>query len=105
MERMNFKQKETKAAKVFRNQLGSESFWFLRYLLLNRSDLARPVVTPYLSALSVVVRCPVPIRVHSCNSCLHGCFSSQSFWNAGSLRKGSQIGSSPRSAGVMRAGP
>src|SRR6266480_787116 len=31
----------------------------------------------------------------------HGCFSSQSFWKAGSARKGSQIGSSLRRAGVM----
>jgi hypothetical protein len=30
----------------------------------------------------------------------HGCFSSQSFWKAGSERKGSQIGSSLRRAGV-----
>ncbi len=41
------------------------------------------------------------IREASCNSCLHGCFSSQSFWKAGSLRNGSQIGSSFKSAGVM----
>ena len=32
---------------------------------------------------------------------VHGCFSSQSFWKAGSARKGSQIGSSLRRAGVM----
>jgi hypothetical protein len=33
---------------------------------------------------------------------LHGgCFSSQSFWKAGSPRNGSQIGSSLRRAGVM----
>ena len=31
---------------------------------------------------------------------VHGCFSSQSFWKAGSARKGSQSGSSLRSAGV-----
>jgi hypothetical protein len=31
----------------------------------------------------------------------HGCFSSQSFWKAGSERKGSQNGSSLRRAGVM----
>src|SRR5882724_1096233 len=30
----------------------------------------------------------------------HGCFSWQSFWKAGSARKGSQIGSSLRRAGV-----
>ena len=35
---------------------------------------------------------------------VHGCFSSQSFWKAGSARKGSQIGSSLRRAGVMGAG-
>src|SRR5205814_4939433 len=33
---------------------------------------------------------------------IHGCFSSQSFWNAGSPRKGSQRGSSLRSAGVRQ---
>jgi hypothetical protein len=32
---------------------------------------------------------------------LHGCFSSQSFWKAGSERKGSQSGSSLRRAGVI----
>jgi hypothetical protein len=31
---------------------------------------------------------------------IHGCFSSQSFWKAGSLRNGSQIGSSLNNAGV-----
>jgi hypothetical protein len=31
---------------------------------------------------------------------VHGCFSSQSFWKAGSARKGSQIGSSFKTAGV-----
>jgi hypothetical protein len=31
---------------------------------------------------------------------VHGCFSSQSFWKAGSERKGSQSGSSLKSAGV-----
>ena len=36
---------------------------------------------------------------------VHGCFSSQSFWKAGSARKGSQIGSSLRRAGVMALGP
>src|SRR4029450_3586189 len=30
-----------------------------------------------------------------------GCFSSQSFWKAGSARKGSHIGSNLRSAGVI----
>jgi hypothetical protein len=35
---------------------------------------------------------------------VHGCFSSQSFWKAGSVRNGSQIGSSLRRAGVMGAG-
>ncbi len=35
---------------------------------------------------------------------VHGCFSSQSFWKAGSARKGSQSGSSLRRAGVMGAG-
>jgi len=34
---------------------------------------------------------------------LHGCFSSQSFWKAGSPRKGSQNGSSLRSGGVIGA--
>src|SRR5439155_2285569 len=34
----------------------------------------------------------------------HGCFSSQSFWKAGSVRKGSQIGSSLRRAGVTTIG-
>src|SRR5882724_4777517 len=33
---------------------------------------------------------------------IHGCFSSQSFWNAGSPRNGSQCGSSLRSAGVRQ---
>ena len=33
------------------------------------------------------------------------CFSSQSFWKAGSPRKGSQSGSSLRRAGVMGVGP
>ena len=32
---------------------------------------------------------------------VHGCFSSQSFWKAGSERKGSQSGSSLRRAGVI----
>ena len=32
------------------------------------------------------------------------CFSSQSFWKAGSERKGSQIGSSLRRAGVIGTG-
>jgi hypothetical protein len=35
---------------------------------------------------------------------LHGCFSWQSFWKAGSARKGSQIGSSLRRAGVTTHG-
>src|ERR1700730_2721124 len=35
---------------------------------------------------------------------LHGCFSSQSFWKAGSDRNGSQIGSSLRRAGVRANG-
>src|SRR4029450_9292958 len=35
---------------------------------------------------------------------LYGCFSSQSFWKAGSARKGSQIGSSLRRAGVRVVG-
>ena len=35
---------------------------------------------------------------------VHGCFSSQSFWKAGSARNGSQIGSSFKSAGVMGVG-
>jgi hypothetical protein len=35
---------------------------------------------------------------------VHGCFSSQSFWKAGSARKGSQIGSSFKKAGVMGTG-
>jgi hypothetical protein len=35
---------------------------------------------------------------------VHGCFSSQSFWKAGSARKGSQSRSSLRRAGVMGAG-
>jgi hypothetical protein len=34
------------------------------------------------------------------NAQLHGCFSSQSFWKRGSLRRGSNIGSSLSSAGV-----
>src|SRR5882724_5515581 len=34
------------------------------------------------------------IREHSCNSCLYSWFSSQSFWKAGSARKGSQYGCS-----------
>jgi hypothetical protein len=34
---------------------------------------------------------------------VHGCFPSQSFWKAGSARKGSQIGSSLRCAGVTGA--
>ena len=45
------------------------------------------------------------IREDSCNSCVYGCFSSQSFWKAGSARKGSQNGSSLRRTGVMAAGP
>src|SRR4029450_588330 len=32
--------------------------------------------------------------------CVHGWFSSQSFWKAGSARNGSQTGSSLRTAGV-----
>src|SRR5712664_1880335 len=36
---------------------------------------------------------------------VHGCFSSQSFWKAGSARRASQAGSSLNSAGVMAAGP
>ena len=36
---------------------------------------------------------------------VHGCFSSQSFWKAGSERKGSQIGSSLNSAGVTGSRP
>jgi len=35
---------------------------------------------------------------------VYGCFSSQSFWKAGSARNGSQIGSSLRRAGVTGAG-
>jgi hypothetical protein len=35
---------------------------------------------------------------------VYGCFSSQSFWKAGSARKGSQIGSSLRRAGVTDVG-
>jgi hypothetical protein len=35
---------------------------------------------------------------------VHGCFSSQSFWKAGSARNGSQIGSSRKSAGVIGVG-
>ena len=35
---------------------------------------------------------------------VHGCFSSQSFWKAGSPRKGSQIGSSRKNAGVSGIG-
>src|SRR5215510_2684609 len=38
------------------------------------------------------------VRETSCNSCLHGCFSSQSFWKAGSPRKASHSGSSLNSA-------
>ena len=40
-----------------------------------------------------------PVRA-SFSKRIHGCFSSQSFWKAGSVRKGSQIGSSLRRAGV-----
>src|SRR5436190_334917 len=36
---------------------------------------------------------------------IHGCFSSHSFWKAGSVRNGSQIGSSFKSAGVIAGGP
>jgi hypothetical protein len=36
---------------------------------------------------------------------VHGCFSSQSFWKAGSARNGSQSGSSLRRAGVTGAAP
>jgi hypothetical protein len=36
---------------------------------------------------------------------IHGWFSSQSFWKAGSTRNGSQSGSSLRSAGVIGAQP
>jgi hypothetical protein len=36
------------------------------------------------------------LRDDSCNSCLHGCFSSQSFWKAGAARKASQTRSSPK---------
>ena len=50
-------------------------------------------------------------HLYSCYSCYscdpwldpYFCFSSQSFWKAGSLRKGSQIGSSLNSAGVTGA--
>ncbi len=35
---------------------------------------------------------------------VHGFFSSQSFWNAGSLRKGSQRGSILKKAGVITFG-
>ena len=52
-------------------------------------------------------------RRHACHQqkklrypCNYGiCFSSQSFWKAGSPRKGSQSGSSLRRAGVMGGGP
>src|SRR4029453_5676572 len=42
-------------------------------------------------------------RAGGCNSRLHGFFSSQSFWKAGSARKGSQIGSSRKIDGVRGA--
>ena len=44
-----------------------------------------------------------PLQLHYFSAT--GCFSSQSFWKAGSPRKGSQNGSSLRSAGVMGVGP
>ena len=55
---------------------------------IQHADSAR-LVTLTVSALSVVD---------------YGCFSSQSFWKAGSERNGSQIGSSLRRAGVTPVG-
>jgi hypothetical protein len=45
-------------------------------------------------------RSPVGIQRLTGIAQVHGCFSSQSFWKRGSLRSGSNIGSSLNSAGV-----
>ena len=50
-------------------------------------------------------RSPVGIQRLTGIAQIHGCFSSQSFWKAGSARNGSQSGSSLRRAGVIGAGP
>src|SRR4029453_8933021 len=52
---------------------------------------------------------PGPDGIHYASSLpkagrFRDCFSSHNFWKAGSARKGSQSGSSLRSAGVMGAG-
>src|SRR6266540_7037273 len=69
-------QKETKTARIFRSQIGIRIFSF--YLLWK--DARR-------------------------NKRVHSCFSSHSFWKAGSPRKGSQKGSSRRNADVRGTGP
>jgi hypothetical protein len=62
-----------------------------RIVMILRSDCAK--------VLRTEVETGPALQVTS-SSQHHGCFSSQSFWKEGSPRKGSQIGSSLRRAGV-----
>ena len=54
-----------------------------------------------LQYMAAYVRAVAPFQLGENAPDVHGCFSSQSFWKAGSTRKGSHIGSSLESAGVI----
>ena len=62
--------------------------------------VAKNITTDFGFLFHRLIKSPIMLA----ENCVHGCFSSQSFWKAGSVRNGSQIGSSLRRAGVTGGG-